>query len=309
MREYGQIQCGFWQSEDAQAFTDAGKLLAAYLLTGPHSNGIGCYRCPDGYVMEDLGWSSERVSQGFEELSRNRFAYRFKGVVCIPKFLAWNKVSNGNVAKARMAELNALPNGEAKGMAARAMLGNCGFLSESDVEHLETLIQTLPHTVPQTVCQPETNPNQPREEPTLYSSPASPATPPADLTAKRQERDQRLAQVTEDAITAFNASKLVKPNGGHLATVSAKVGRERRQRQVERCLRTARAICREDYSSDRITAEFWADYWTAVHEDDFHSGRQRGGRGHENWVPDFEFLTREATMLKVYDRAASENAA
>ncbi len=28
MREYGQIQCAFWQSQDAQEWTDAGKLLA-----------------------------------------------------------------------------------------------------------------------------------------------------------------------------------------------------------------------------------------------------------------------------------------
>lgn len=162
----------------------------------------------------------------------------------------------------------------------------------------------------------ETEEKEEQEEPIgSSSSSASPndllgVAAPVDLNAaKAQRAAQSLALVTDEAIAAFNASKLVKPNGGHLATVSAKVGRERRQRQVERCVRTARAICREDYSSDRITAEFWVDYWIAVHEDDFHSGRQRGGRGHENWVPDFEFLTREATMLKVYDRAASENAA
>jgi len=130
--------------------------------------------------------------------------------------------------------------------------------------------------------------------------------PPADLTAHRAER---LAQVTTDAIETFNASKLVKPNGGALATVHGTVGRPKRQTQVQRCIATAREICKADYASDVITREFWADYWATVEADDFASGRQRGGKGHEGWLPDFEYLTRPATMLKLYDRAASEDAA
>lgn len=141
------------------------------------------------------------------------------------------------------------------------------------------------------------------------SSSASPETPPTDLTAKRQERAERLSQITDDAIAAFNASPLVKPNGGRMATVNAKVGREKRQQQVARCRRTASAICSESYGSPMITPEFWRDYFAEINNDDFMSGRQQPGRGHENWVPDFEYLTREATMLKVYDRAASENVA
>jgi hypothetical protein len=147
-----------------------------------------------------------------------------------------------------------------------------------------------------------------QEEPNgSSSSPAAPATPPVDLAAKRQQREQRLAAVTDEAIATFNASKLVKPNGGRLATVSERVGRETRQAEVKRCIDVARQICREDYNIDRITGEFWNDYWAAVHADDFMSGRQQGGKGHEKWAPDFEFLTRPKTMLKVYDRTASED--
>jgi hypothetical protein len=129
---------------------------------------------------------------------------------------------------------------------------------------------------------------------------------PTDLKAARAER---LSQVTDEAIASFNASALVKPNGGMLATVSPRIGREKRQGQVGRCLRTARAICAEDYQATTIVPEFWPDYWKAIASDDFMAGRQTGGRGHERWLPDFEYLTREATMLKVYDRAASEDAA
>lgn len=174
MREYGQIQCAFWQSQDAQEWTDAGKLLAAYLMTGPHSNGLGCYRCPDGYVMADLGWSQERVSEGFAELSRNGFAYRFEGVVFVPGFLRWNKVANGNVASARMAEFEALPKGEAKARAAAVILRYVKHLGNEHRTVLQTVAETVSGTVPQTVTQTEPNPTQPRENPNQPSC-AAPA--------------------------------------------------------------------------------------------------------------------------------------
>ena len=180
MREYGQIQCAFWQSADAQEWTDAGKLLAAYLMTGPHSNGIGCYRCPDGYVMADLGWSLERVSEGFAELFRNGFAYRFDGVVFLPGFLRWNKVANANVAAARMSEFDGLPKGEAKARVATAILNNVRHLGNEHRTVLQTVAATVAGTVPQTVTPTETNPTQPRENPNKPSCapPAAPA--PAD---------------------------------------------------------------------------------------------------------------------------------
>jgi len=113
---------------------------------------------------------------------------------------------------------------------------------------------------------------------------------------------ERLAQVTRDATETFNESKLVKPNGGLLATVT-KVGNETRQKQVRKCITVARQICAEDYGVERITREFWADYWAECHADDHKSGRSGGGREHPNWVPTFEYLTREKTMVEVYERA------
>jgi hypothetical protein len=143
MREYGQVQSAFWQSSDAQSWSDRAKLLALYLLTGPHANGIGCYRLPDGYVMADLGWDVETVSAGFEELSRNGFANRFDGVVLIPNFLRWNRIANANVAKARFAEFESLPKGDAKALSARAMLEFSNHWGNDDRGMLETVSQTI----------------------------------------------------------------------------------------------------------------------------------------------------------------------
>lgn len=115
----------------------------------------------------------------------------------------------------------------------------------------------------------------------------------------------RSAQVTRDAIESFNASPLVKSNGGLLANVSPTVGHAKRQTQVMRCTRTARDICAESYGGPRITRPFWDDYWAEIAKDPFMSGRQGGGKDHPNWLPDFDYLTREATMLRVYDKAAA----
>lgn len=111
MREYGQIQCSFWTDPDIQSLSDSAARLAAYLLTGPHSNGLGCYRLPDGYIMADFGWDQETVSKGFAELFEIGFCKRCEstGFVFLPKFLRWNAIANGNVASAREKEFDAIP--------------------------------------------------------------------------------------------------------------------------------------------------------------------------------------------------------
>lgn len=177
MREYGQVQSAFWQAADVQGMTDTGKLLALYLLTGPHANGVGCYRLPDGYVTADLEWSAERLDKGFQELSRNGFAHRFEGVVFTPNFLRWNAIANGNVAKARFKEWESLPKSELKAHAARAMLKFCPHWSDEARNSLETVSETVTETIQagyanQNPTLPDPTQTQPR--PTLPQNPPKP---------------------------------------------------------------------------------------------------------------------------------------
>jgi hypothetical protein len=141
-----------------------------------------------------------------------------------------------------------------------------------------------------------------REE--LEASPPATAAP----SPPAEPKGPAIAKVTEHAIETFNASALVKGRGGLLSTVSRSVGRETRQAQVKRCLKTAQQIASEQSGSPEVGPEFWQGYWLAVGADDFHAGRQGGGKGHENWVPCFEFLTRKEVMLKIYDRATGDAA-
>ena len=57
-----------------------------------------------------------------------------------------------------------------------------------------------------------------------------------------------------------------------------------------------------------VTRQFWDDYFAEVNRDDFRAGRRAGGKGHEGWTPDFEYLTRKDVMSAVFDRALSEAA-
>ena len=101
MREYGQVQCNFWVHPDIQSLSDQAKLLALYLIEGPHSNALGCYRLPIGYVSADLGWSSETVSKRFAELFQAGLVIRDEATswILLQKFLRWNPIANPNVGK------------------------------------------------------------------------------------------------------------------------------------------------------------------------------------------------------------------
>lgn len=102
MRDYGRVYCSFWTSADVQSLSDDGRLLALYLLTGPHGTIAGVCRLPDGYLCEDMRWNTERVAKGLVELSRNGFADRCETTkwLWVRKFLEWNMPENPNQWKA-----------------------------------------------------------------------------------------------------------------------------------------------------------------------------------------------------------------
>jgi hypothetical protein len=101
MRDYGKVFTKFWVSPDIIGLSDDAKLMALYLLTGQHSNALGCFRLPSGYVASDLSWNaSERVSKGFGELSAIGFVTVGKGDwLLLPKYLKFNPPENPNVGK------------------------------------------------------------------------------------------------------------------------------------------------------------------------------------------------------------------
>ena len=118
-------------------------------------------------------------------------------------------------------------------------------------------------------------------------------------TSADSSKSKRLASITAEAIAAYNASPLTKNNGGLLPNVHPKIGIDRRSKQVKRCVKVAREICKEITGAPEITFEFWKAYFELVMEDDFFSGRIQGKGQYENFVPDFDTLTQEKTLLRL----------
>lgn len=61
----------------------------------------------------------------------------------------------------------------------------------------------------------------------------------------------------------------------------------------------------DQFGSKRITAEFWDQYFASCDAEPFTRGDGPYSGKHENWRPSFEYLTREAVMLEVFDKATS----
>lgn len=111
MREYGVIQTSYWTDEKIVGLSTEAKLLGAYLLTCPHSNAIGCFRLPMGYVSEDLQWSPDAVHAALSELAAIQFICRDEasGWTFIRRFLEFNTIENPNVGKACVKMIDVVP--------------------------------------------------------------------------------------------------------------------------------------------------------------------------------------------------------
>ncbi|MFM2322171.1 MAG: uncharacterized protein RLZZ225_324 [Pseudomonadota bacterium] len=111
MREYGSVQTQFWSDLALQNLSTHAKLLAVYLLTGPHTTMLGCFRLPAGYVAEDLKWEVETVCNTFKELTQIGFLIRDteSNWVLITHFLTWNPIENPNQGKSLSKLFNRVP--------------------------------------------------------------------------------------------------------------------------------------------------------------------------------------------------------
>jgi hypothetical protein len=66
--KFQRVYVRFWQDPKVRRWPDHQKLLGSYLLTCPHRTSEGLFWLPHGYVAQDLGWSIERVSEGYSGL-------------------------------------------------------------------------------------------------------------------------------------------------------------------------------------------------------------------------------------------------
>jgi hypothetical protein len=65
---YGKVHSSFWTDDKIMRLGDQAKLLALYLISGPHRNAIGCTRVPAQYICADTAWSAGTVAKALSEL-------------------------------------------------------------------------------------------------------------------------------------------------------------------------------------------------------------------------------------------------
>lgn len=175
MPSYYRVSPKFWTDPAIRRCSDDAKLLALYLLTGPHRRLEGLFRLPKPYICADLGWSMERLAEPFKELLAERFgepgfmAYdEAAEVVLIRKALKYQAPQNDNQVKAALGQLEDLPD--------TPLTSEFRSLAE---QYCERLAQQLPERFGELIG----NPPAPAPAPAPKDHPSGRVATAADLVA------------------------------------------------------------------------------------------------------------------------------
>jgi hypothetical protein len=170
LRIYGSIQIAFWENSDIQKLSDQSKLLAIYLLTGPHSNMLGCFRLPVGYITEDLKWDKKITKSAFNQLSEMYFLTRdvLSSWVVIHDFLRWNPIQNPRQGVGIQKLFNAVPiQSEVVQPLINGLFSYGKYLDQGFVDRLHTLKKMTETLFEDCVADKEQNQNQDQDNKSL----------------------------------------------------------------------------------------------------------------------------------------------
>ena len=67
-RKFGRVPVSFWTDKITSKLSEPAKTLALYLMTGKHSNTLGCLNAPVGYLASDLKTTVEDIEKRLQEL-------------------------------------------------------------------------------------------------------------------------------------------------------------------------------------------------------------------------------------------------
>lgn len=99
---YHKVSPKFWTTVQAEAWSEDARTLALYLLTCPHRTTEGLFRLPKAYILDDLDWTSKRLTEPFAELLARGFIDYDEQArwVLLVGALKYNAPENPNQAKA-----------------------------------------------------------------------------------------------------------------------------------------------------------------------------------------------------------------
>lgn len=112
-RTFGQIQFEFWYDAEMNAQPLAERMLAAFFISGIHTNSLGIYRCPLESLPFDIHRPREETEKAFVRLIDMGFiSYcELTGYVWVKKYLKHNWPKTVKQKKGILNLIEALPNG------------------------------------------------------------------------------------------------------------------------------------------------------------------------------------------------------
>jgi hypothetical protein len=108
---YAMIARDFVMRPEVTTLSDVSYRAASYILHGPHSNMIGAFAMPVGYLASDMGWSISKAGSAIGEIENAGLISRFhdKRHLMIVGHFEINKPQNPNTMKKALKLLDALP--------------------------------------------------------------------------------------------------------------------------------------------------------------------------------------------------------
>jgi hypothetical protein len=144
MRQFCPIATCFWMSPKIQALSPETRLIALYLIAGPHTSPLGCFRLPKDYVAEDLNLSLHEVGEGFDVLTKRGMLRPDleNNWVFLPHFFTFNPIRNANQVRHLEPLLRQVPLNSVFVPELLVVLGaQVERFNESFKKHLEQLLE------------------------------------------------------------------------------------------------------------------------------------------------------------------------
>jgi hypothetical protein len=162
---YRKVSVHIWNDEKFRTLSDDSQLLFIFILTHPHMTSLGAMRATQEGLAAEKGWKRERVSKGFQELSRNGLliADNDASFVCLPNFIKHNQPENPNVVKSWQSALETIPECNHKYQLIQQIESYVLTLSKPFQKAFETLSKPFRKSMPNQ--EPEPEPEQEQDPP------------------------------------------------------------------------------------------------------------------------------------------------
>lgn len=125
---YRRVYLRLWRHPAFRALNEGEKVLALYLVTGPQTNLIGCYRFSPALAAEDIGVSLAQVKRRLAKIL-TAFEWSFDEAtqwIWIQSWFRWNPPNGIHQKKSWQNAISALPNGKPRDALEHLLNGKIG---------------------------------------------------------------------------------------------------------------------------------------------------------------------------------------